>query len=275
MPRLIAYKGIRLLAQAHQELIAQPQTRLVGYGKKRYHISLIKYGKLYVWDDLDFVKEFIEGMHVPSNDEWSTLSTYVNTYYNIIPNSFGVGNHLKHPRKNGTPILDSLYNTSTHPRWDAHATHYGRDTLNFSVIPGGERHSNGSSDFIGSRGVFWSTTVETSPGIYTRAFTSSSSSMFASTLNMYYGASFRLVRNATVAEQSLSDGKLVEQIQDYDGNWYDCIKIGTQVWTRQNLATTKYTDGTSVTCYDYDNDDENTFYDSMGDSIWAHFVNRL
>ena len=33
---------------------------------------------------------------------------------------------------------------------------------------------------------------------------------------------------------------------DIDGNQYDTIQIGTQIWTIQNLKTTHYNDGESI-----------------------------
>lgn len=54
------------------------------------------------------------------------------------------------------------------------------------------------------------------------------------------GKSVRLVKDDP---SSWTEGDIVE---DLDGNIYNTVKIGNQVWTVQNWACTKYIDGTSI-----------------------------
>ena len=60
------------------------------------------------------------------------------------------------------------------------------------------------------------------------------------------GCSIRLVRQATVAEQSQSDGTPCTNYIGNDGFSYPTIKIGTQVWLGCNLAETKLRDGSDI-----------------------------
>lgn len=45
----------------------------------------------------------------------------------------------------------------------------------------------------------------------------------------------------------LVDGIIPDAVTDYDGNTYDAVRIGEQVWMASNLRTTHYADGTEIT----------------------------
>ena len=42
------------------------------------------------------------------------------------------------------------------------------------------------------------------------------------------------------------DGLIKGAVKDYDGNTYDAVKLGNQVWLASNLKTTHYADGTAI-----------------------------
>jgi len=49
-------------------------------------------------------------------------------------------------------------------------------------------------------------------------------------------------------------------IRDNDGNWYDAVQIGNQVWLAQNLKTTKDASGNSITYGDSNQSDITPYY---------------
>ena len=55
-------------------------------------------------------------------------------------------------------------------------------------------------------------------------------------------------------------------IQDYDGNWYDAVVIGDQVWLAQNLRTTHYADGTPIPAGGSTISDTDPYYYDYGSS---------
>jgi uncharacterized protein (TIGR02145 family) len=239
----------------------------------QYPISLVKYGKLYRWGYINFSKPFITDMHIPSRDEMVILFNYIDTHYNTPPTDFGPGNHLKHRRQSGSP-LGSPWDTTIHPYWAADTVEYGRDTLNFGAFPAGYGYyayrRTLAYNFLSSA-FFWTSYHDGSEPHY-YAFSSSGSHMHIASTTSYWYFSLRLIRDATAAEQLVDDGTIVAKVSDFDENIYDCVKIGTQVFTVQNLNTTKYADGSSITNINPNDQIDNCTFNDESESIWQNFI---
>jgi hypothetical protein len=81
--------------------------------------------------------------------------------------------------------------------------------------------------------------------------------------NNEVGVSIRLVRPATPAEQLLPDGTACDPYIGNDGKIYRTVKIGTQVWLADNLAETKWSDGSWIAGFD------GGTYTPISDANWA------
>jgi hypothetical protein len=99
-------------------------------------------------------------------------------------------------------------------------------------------------------------------------------------------------RNPVVPDESpshrvpgrpLVDGTVIKNAAtDYDGNIYDAVVIGKQVWMQSNLRTTHYADGTeiplesevtdSIACYYYDGDGQDIANYITSYAAWAILI---
>ena len=114
------------------------------------------YGALYNWYAVNDPNGLCPtGWHVPEHDEWTALTDFIGG------TSSPHGNELKSCRQVNSPLGGGC-TTNEHPRWSQHVTHYGTDNYGFSGLPGGNRNYNGNCAFIGSLGLWWSSTENSS-----------------------------------------------------------------------------------------------------------------
>ena len=70
--------------------------------------------------------------------------------------------------------------------------------------------------------------------------------------------------------QKDDDNDDIQTVTDYDGNKYQTVKIGNQVWMIENLKTTHYADGTSIPLVE-----DNGTWDDLGytDKAYCYYDN--
>ena len=134
--------------------------------------------------------------------------------------------------------------TTEHPRWNANTTHYGTNNFGFNAIPGGYRNYDGPFYGIGNYSYWWSATEDDAEYAWGRYVYYNYSYVNRGSDNKKLGIFVRCIKdyigtqpNGTILPNDYTDG---------DGNTYDAVVIGKQLWTVENLYTTKYQNGTSI-----------------------------
>ena len=92
------------------------------------------YGKLYNWYTVNTGKLAPAGWHVPTDAEWTTLTTYLG------------GESIAGDKMKATTL------------WTPYTDIFNTNSSGFSGLPAGYRTSNGTYDYIGTNGYFWSST---------------------------------------------------------------------------------------------------------------------
>lgn len=213
----IAVKSSKIITLSDKVVVKQRSTN-------------VEYGYLYNWYAVNNAHGLApDGWHIASDTEWTTLITW------LTDNGYGYGG-------SGDDVAKSIAYTSG---WSTHGTagNVGNDQTSnnsskFSGLSGGYR-SDSSFVFSGEYGCWWAST-EASTGyawcytiIYYYAW------VYRANDKMANGYSVRCLRNN-------STGWNGQKLVDIDGNIYDTVKIGDQIWMGQNLATSRYRDGTTI-----------------------------
>jgi hypothetical protein len=195
------------------------------------------YGALYNWwvgyaARQGGEKELIAGMWTPDDDEIIELIEYIGgTFSDPILSQMG-------------KLMSLRKDPDLHPRFDS-PNDPAENLYNYAILPGGFRWDEADLFFesIGEGSLMWSSSSPSTKQFEIYA-NDTDGGLFLERPN--FGLSLRQTRPATVAEQDLPDGTMVGLVQDFNGNYYETVKIGNQVWTAQNLRATHYTDGTAI-----------------------------
>ncbi len=140
--------------------------------------------------------------------------------------------------------------TTEHPRWDDSGSSeiYGRDKFGFNLKPSGNREpTSGTYVSLGEWIDLWVKNANIGSFAHIRTQYNSSLFQIKTVFSPEAGCSVRLVRPYTSADGEKIDGRiLIDAFTDYDGNKYNGVIIGDQVWLTSNLKTTSYSDGTPI-----------------------------
>jgi uncharacterized protein (TIGR02145 family) len=166
------------------------------------------YGGLYTWNTLmngaggsNNNPSGVQGIcptdwHVPSDAEWTQLVDYLDGqgYPNHSTDPNGAANALKSCRQEESPIGGNC-NTNEHPRWDSHSTHHGFDEFGFAAFPGGYLLTDGTFNFLGRYGYWWSASEELSTFAWYRIINHINGLVDRYYSSKAYGFSVRCVRD--------------------------------------------------------------------------------
>jgi uncharacterized protein (TIGR02145 family) len=181
-------------------------------------------GRLYNWYALDGIAP--DGWHVPSAAEYDELITGLGGVEDA-------GIKLKHTEG-----------------WGDYA---GNNESGFGILPAGYRlysiYNIGDFRTFGEFAAFWTTTTAIEqPGSAIALYCQQDHMLFLlddgtyedNYTDFWLGYSIRLIRD------DLTGYVEGETLTDPDGNVYDTVRIGDQVWLKQNYASTKYANGDDI-----------------------------
>lgn len=154
------------------------------------------------------------------------------------------------------------------------------DISHLTAVSGGEVISDGNV-FVTARGVVWSAsenpTLESNDGFTTDG---TGAGVFTSDITGLDPETTYFVRAYAVNSEGTSYGNELtfttsvfifacgDDITDIDGNIYRTVQIGDQCWTRDNLRTTRYNDGSDIPLVEDDGQWANANYGAM--TIYPH-----
>jgi len=122
-----------------------------------------------------------------------------------------------------------------------------RNITGLSISGEGYRNGDGEDVSVGVDGLIWTASEDSSTKAYIGAVKKGDIYFQVVSVVKLFGANIRLVRTASIEEQALVDGtEIVDAYTGNDEKVYQGVKLGTQIWLKENLAETLYSDGTKI-----------------------------
>lgn len=134
--------------------------------------NVATYGRLYTWDAAMRVAASIDGWHLPSDAEWTTLMDYLG----------------------GTSVAGGKLKEAGTEHWNS-PNEGATNESGFTALPGGGRGDDGTFYVIGSIGNWWSATEDGATDAWNRTMNDDDSGVFRDDYVKEVGFSVRLIKD--------------------------------------------------------------------------------
>jgi uncharacterized protein (TIGR02145 family) len=152
------------------------------------------YGGLYQWNEMMGYSTTPgiqgicpDGWHLPTDDEWKILEGTVDSQYPVGDPQWDA---VEYRGLDAGGNLKSIGTT----HWNSPNTG-ATNSSGFTALPGGFRDTNGSSQFMGSHGLWWSSSPSTISYAWRRFLIYDNPQVFRSYINRSYGFSVRCLKD--------------------------------------------------------------------------------
>ena len=136
------------------------------------------YGRLYNWYAVNDPRGLApQGWHVPTDAEWNKLTKFID------------------PSADTTQCCSNVAGTAMKNTTGWNNSGNGTNSSGFSGLPGGFRYNNGSFNFVGGFGGWWSASAYDATLAWSRYLGDGNSNVYRGSINKTYGFSVRVVRD--------------------------------------------------------------------------------